>query len=118
MDRNEISEKLKLLKEEFDELMDLFDTPKNGLNKQETLDYISQRYSDIKSRVSEYHKELDKSYRSNRLNQDQSAFLLPAIREVSLHCKARKGSKNVQELSSSIYDGQDYCSYWMSQLNV
>lgn len=118
MNRSEITEKLKQLKAEFDELMLLFDTPKDSLSKQETLSYTSQKYSDIKSRVMEYQKELERAKRSGILNQDELLFLVPAIEEVSLHCAARKGSKNVQELSSSIYDGQDYCSYWLSQLNA
>lgn len=118
MNRNEITEELNNLKSEFDELMPWFDTPKDGLSKQETLSYISEEYSDIKSKVMERQKELEKAERSGMLNQDESAFLVPAIREVALHCSARKGSKNVQELSSSIYDGQDYCSYWLSQLNA
>ena len=118
MNKAEITEKLNSLKSEFDELMPLFDTPKDGLSKQETLSYISRKYSDIKSRVMDYQKELERAERSGMLNQDESAFLAPAIREVGLHCAARKESKNVQELSSSIYDGQDYCSYWLSQLNA
>lgn len=117
MNRNEIAERLNNLKSEFDELMPLFDTPKDGLSKQETLSYISERYSGIKSRIMECQKELERAERFGTLNQDESAFLAPAIREVGLHCTARKGSKNMQELSSSIYDGQDYCSYWLSQLS-
>ena len=118
MDRNEIVEKLLNLKAEFDGLMPLFDTQKSGLSKQETLDYISNKYSEIKSEVMQYQKELEKSARDSKLNQDEMAFLVPAIREVGLHCTARKGSKNTRELSSSIYDAQDYCSYWISQLNA
>lgn len=61
MNRKEITEKLRNLKAEFDELMPLFDTQKDSFNKQETLSYISQKYSDIKSRVMDYQKELERA---------------------------------------------------------
>lgn len=95
MNRAEITKKLNNLKSEFDELMPLFDTPMNGLSKEETLSYISEKYSDIKSRVMEYQKELERADRSGMLNQDEAAFLSPAIREIGLHCAAQKGSKNI-----------------------
>ena len=118
MDRNNISKYLKQLKSEFDELMPLFDFPKEGLNGSENLEYISTKYTDIKTRVADYHRELEREESSKKLNRDELAFLVPAVREVYLHCAARKGSKNRQKLVSSIYDGQSYCSYWLSQLNA
>lgn len=118
MERTEIIEKLKDLKYEFDELMPLFDSPKDGMNKQESLTYISEKYSDIKSRVLDYQKALEKDERAGKLNQDEIAFLVPAIREVALHCIAARGSKDERKLVSSIYDGQDYCLHWLSELNA
>lgn len=118
MNRNEIVDTLKNLEEEFNELLSLFDAPKDDLSKQETLNYISTKYSGIKTRVVEYHDKLEKAEKSGKLNEDELAFLAPAIDEVSSHCKAPKNSKNVHALSSSIFDGQSYCSYWLSELNA
>ena len=118
MERIEIVETLNSLKSEFDELMPLFDTPKEGTSKKENLSYISEKYSDIKARIMDYQNRLEKEERSESLSQDEMAFLVPAIREVALHCAAPRGSKDERKLVSSIYDGQDYCSYWLSQLNA
>ena len=112
MTKAEMARYLSDLGTQFHELMLLLDA------NSESLSLISERYSDIKERVSNYLAELEKKDKKGVLNADESAMLLPAIREVSLHCTARKGSKNIQELTSSIYDGQSYCSYWVSQLTV
>ncbi|TGD70779.1 hypothetical protein E4634_20795 [Mangrovimicrobium sediminis] len=118
MDRNEIIQKLETLSSEFEELLIHFDQPKEGMSRMETVSFVSEQYSGIKDRVVDFRKQLEKDERDDRLSRDEEAFLVPAIREVALHCKARKGSKNVQELKSSIYDGQSYCSYWLAQLNA
>lgn len=118
MSKKDVANKLKELKDDFLTLLMLFDSPKNGMNKKENIDFISQEYTVLKERINDKLLELEKRDKNAQLSQIELAFLLPAIKEISLHCKARKGSKNKSELSSSIYDGQDYCTYWISQLNV
>ena len=118
MEKHQIKKSLEDLRIEFKEIFRLLDFPLEGLSTQENLKVISQRYSDLKDRVNEQLKELERRDRNNELSKDEQAFLLPAISEVSLHCSASKGSMNKQALSSSLYDGQDYCSYYSSQINV
>ncbi|HEH9439785.1 hypothetical protein [Aeromonas sobria] len=107
-----IKTELENLKKDFSELMDLFD------NSHANVSLISEKYSEIKVRVNERLIFLEKEEKSNTLNRYEICFLLPAIREVSLHCTARIGSQNIEQLSSSIYDGEDYCSYWLTELDA
>ncbi|WP_217540471.1 hypothetical protein [Vibrio metschnikovii] len=112
MTKDDVKKEILNLQSEFSELMELFNDYTNQLNT------ISSNYSELKVRINERLVELQKLDKLNRLNEYQRNFLLPCINEVSLHCNARVGSKNKQQLSSSIYDGQDYCGYWLSQLDV
>jgi DNA anti-recombination protein RmuC len=108
----EVKSELEYIKNEFSILMAHFNESKPDLN------YISERYSELKRRVKVRLTDLEKVEKSGKLSEVERSILLPAFREISLHCNARVGSKNSQELSSSIYDGEDYCSYWLAELNV
>ena len=112
MSKEEIKSEIDTLRREFEQLMRLLDESLSNINS------VSEGYSELIKRVNSRLKELQKLQNKDRLSDLEVAFLLPCINEVSLHCEARIGSKNTQELASSIYDGQDYCSYWLSQLNV
>lgn len=79
---------------------------------------ISERYSEIKVQVNERLKFLEKKDKANKLNEIELCFLLPALREVSLHCTANIGSKNIEQLNTSIYDSEDYCSFWLTELDA
>ncbi|HDY7997922.1 hypothetical protein BOO91_18765 [Vibrio navarrensis] len=112
MTKCNVKSELETLKQDFADLMALFD------NQKQNMPSISRGYSEIKVRVNERLKVLEKADSANQLSETESSFLLPAIREVSLHCTARVGAKNLEQLSSSIYDGEDYCSYWLAELNA
>ena len=112
MTKTNVKIELESLKSDFSELMDSFD------NSHENLSFISKRYSEIKVRVNERLKFLEKEDKAKKLNEIELCFLLPAIREVSLHCTAKIGSKNIEQLSASIYDGEDYSSYWLTELDA
>ncbi|HFG1940673.1 TPA: hypothetical protein ACGF6E_003467 [Vibrio cholerae] len=112
MTKINVKTELESLKKDFSELMALFDDSKSNIS------LISEKYSEIKVRVNERLKALEKADKANKLSQIEHCFLLPAIREVSLHCTAKIGSKNLEQLSSSIYDGEDYCSHWLTELNA
>lgn len=114
MNKTQIRATLVELKERFDSIFKLFDSPREGLSYEQNLKLISSQYSDLKEYVNSYYKDLKGS---QNLTEDQRYFLIPAIRDVSLHCSARKGSMNRSELSSSLYEGADYCSYYIIQLN-
>ena len=58
----------------------------------------------------------EKAKKNNRLNEYEGYFLLPCMKKISLSCNARVGSKDKSALSSSIYDGEDYCSYWLTEI--
>lgn len=111
---SEIGEELTSWKNEFSEAMSLFE---QAVDKK-ILREISQRYSDLKKRIIERSNELQKADSLGRLNEQEKLLLLPAISEVALHCNAIIGSMNKQELSSSLYDGEDYLSYHLSNLNI
>jgi len=108
----EVKSELENIKNEFSVLMMLFNESNTDLN------YISERYSELKCRVKDRLTDLEKVEKSGKLSEVESSILLPAFREISLHCTARVGSKNSQELRSSIYDGEDYCSYWLAEINA
>ncbi len=112
MTKKNVKKELEILKSDFSELMDLFD------NSHENSSLISKRYSEIKVQVNERLNFLEKEYKANKLNEIELCFLLPAIREVSLHCTAKIGSKSIEQLSASIYDGEDYSSYWLTALDA
>jgi len=112
MTKKNVKKELEILKSDFSELMDLFD------NSHENSSLISKRYSEIKVQVNERLNFLEKEYKANKLNEIELCFLLPAIREVSLHCTAKIGSKNIEQLSASIYDCEDYSSYWLTALDA
>ncbi|OQJ89561.1 hypothetical protein EM89_023145 [Vibrio parahaemolyticus] len=112
MTKNNVVSELEVLKNDFSDLMALFDNPKQNLP------LISEKYSSLKTQVNERLKALEKAEKADKLNQTETNFLLPAIREVSLHCTAKVGATNLEQLSSSIYDGKDYCSYWLTELNA
>lgn len=114
MTESEIVEELKSWKVEFSEAMSLFEQASD----KKIIKEISQRYSDLKKRITERSKELQKTDTFGKLNEQEKYFLLPAIKEVALHCNARIGSMNKQELSSSLYDGEDYLSYHLGNLNI
>lgn len=113
MHKSEIKDVLIELQKKFDAIFSLFDSPSEGVSSKENLKLISSQYSELKDYVNEYHNTLNKS---KDLSADQRSFLLPAIEEIVLHCKARKGSMNKDELISSLYDGSDYCSFYIGQL--
>ena len=111
MTKADVQLEIQTLGNKFGALMKLFDS--NNSN----LDIISEQYSQLKLNVKDRLAELQKMEKLGRLNDFGQNFLLPCINKVSLNCNARVGSKNKQDLSSSIYDGQDYCSYWLSRLD-
>jgi hypothetical protein len=110
----EIVEELTSWKTEFSETMALFE---QGDDKK-TLKEISKRYSILKERIVARNKEVKKAESQSQLNKQEKCLLAPAIREVALHCNARIGSMNKQELSSSLYDGEDYLAYHLSEINI
>ncbi|POG21504.1 hypothetical protein C2855_19635 [Aeromonas bestiarum] len=112
MIKSNVKEELESLKKDFSELMALLDDSKINIS------LISKKYSEIKIRVNDRLKALEKADKTSKLSQIEHCFLLPAVREVSLHCTAKIGSKNLEKLNSSIYDGEGYCSYWLTELNV
>ena len=112
MTKMSVKTELENLKKDFSELMDLFD------NSHVNIALISEKYAKIKTLVNDRLVFLEKEEKVKKLNRYEVCFLLPAIREVSLHCTARIGSKNIEQLSSSIYDGEDYCSYWLTALGT
>ena len=115
MTKLEIREKLIELKVRFEDVFKLFESPVKGLSTKENLKLISEQYSELKDYVNAYCAELKKS---KKLSEDQINFLLPAMNTIALHCTARKGSMNKTELSSSLYDGQDYCCYYIGEIDV
>lgn len=108
----EVKSELENIKNSFSVLMVLFYEPKTDLN------YVSDKYSEFKRRIKDHLNDLEKVETSGKMNEVERSVLLPAYREISLHCNARARSKNSQELSSSIYDAEDYCSYWLAELNA
>ena len=118
MNKAEIIKDLKNWEKKFDEVFNLFDHPIDGLSANENLKVISVRYSELKSRIVDYSKRLEKADKNGQLNADEQSILVPAIREVALDCSARRGSKNRQELVSSLYDASDYLSYYLSQIET
>lgn len=115
VNKYDIKEILSELKEQFEAIFWLLDNPSEGLSPRENLKLISSQYSELKAHVNERSNKLQKS---KTLNDVQTNFLLPAFRDVALHCTARKGSMNKIELGSSLYDGSDYCSYYIGQIDV
>ena len=69
-------------------------------------------YAHLKNSVKTRCDELS---RKKSLSFEEQSFLLPALKEVELHCVARSNSKNRQALISSLYDAQDYLSYYINQ---
>ena len=114
MTESEIIEELNLWKIEFANAISLFE---QGSDKK-AIKEISQLYSDLKKRILDRSNELEKADSLGKLNKESKYLLLPAIKEVALHCNARIGSMNKQELSSSLYDGEDYLTYHLSNLNM
>lgn len=112
MTKMNVKTELENLKKDFSELMGFFD------NSHANIAFISEKYSEIKAQVNDRLIFLEKEEKVNKLDRYEICFLLPAIREVSLHCTARIGSQNIEQLSSSIYDGEDYCSYWLTALDA
>ena len=112
MTKENVKKEIANLQNEFSDLMALFEDYANQSNA------ISSRYSEVKVYVKKRLTELEKLNKLNSLSKYQNSFLLPCIREVFLHCNARVGAKSKQELNSSIYDGDSYCRYWLSQLNL
>ena len=108
----EIIKELTSWKSEFSEAMSFFRIEPN----QKILKEISNRYSMLKQRIIERLKELESMSANNMLDEEARTSLLPAIREVALHCNARIGSMNKEELSSSLYDAEDYLAYHLSEL--
>ena len=110
MMKNEVEKEIFELQIQFTELMRLFD------DKEINLDVISVKYSKLKQQVNGRVNDLEKARKDNRLNEYEGYFLLPCMKKISLSCNARVGSKDKSALSSSIYDGEDYCSYWLTEI--
>ncbi len=110
----EIVEELTSWKAEFSEAMTLFERDTD----RQTLQDISKRYSSLKKQIVARDKELQKAESQGKLNKQEKYLLAPAIKEVALHCNARIGSMNKQELSSSLYDSEDYLVYHLSEINI
>ncbi len=110
MTKFNVKSELEAFYKELSELTDLFNDSKNNIN------LISNKYSELKFKINDRLKLLENAHRSSSLSQSEVDFLLPAIRDVSLHFVARVGSKNFTLLSSSICDGKDYCTYWLTAL--
>ncbi|MCG9770465.1 hypothetical protein L1D59_17870 [Pseudoalteromonas piscicida] len=110
MAKIDIEKELTELKTKFAELMHMFEEFES--NKA----FISAQYSTLKQQVTNRAKELEKLNKDGELSEDEKLFLLPCIKKVGLCCIARVGATDIGELSSSIYDGEDYCSYWLTEL--
>ncbi|ELX4209572.1 hypothetical protein QJ367_004234 [Vibrio vulnificus] len=100
----------------FDELIGLklqFDEVMVSLTQTESaISVCTSVYAHLKNSVKTRRDELS---RKKSLSFEEQSFLLPALKEVELHCVARSNSKNRQELISSVYDAQDYLSYYINQ---
>lgn len=118
VNKEEVTNELECWKKQFSEVLSLFDNPIEGLSTQTNLKVVSERYTELKNQVFEYDKKLEKAQKYGSLSEFEESILLPAIREVALHCSARKGSISEKELSSSLYDGENYLSYYLSQVDV
>ncbi|WP_025539125.1 hypothetical protein [Vibrio parahaemolyticus] len=94
------------LKLQFDELMVSLTQTESGAS------VCNGVYAHLKNSVKTRRDELS---RKKTLSFEEQSFLLPALKEVELHCVARSNSKNRQELISSVYDAQDYLSYYINQ---
>ncbi len=116
MNKEEVFSELETWKHRFDDIFKLFDNPSEDMSENENLKVISDRYSELKRKIVEYDTQLQKSDNSGKLSECAASILAPAIHEATLHCSARKGSMDKNELSSSLYDGSDYISYYLSQI--
>ena len=108
----QIAIEIKNWKNRFNELFHLLD---KAVEKN-TIKIASDGYSQLNEDVLQRKKELNKSEVKGTLSIKEQTILVPAIREAALHCSAPKGSTNKQKLSSSLYDGEDYLSYYLNQL--
>ncbi|WP_281556186.1 hypothetical protein [Thalassomonas sp. RHCl1] len=118
MNKSEIKEFLNDLNQQFEAAFKLFDEPMEGLSPKENLKLISDKYSILKEQVGTYNLKLQKLHRNQKLSNDEVHFLLPAINTIALHCTARKGAMDKVALSSSLYDAQDYCTYYIGEIDV
>ena len=113
MDERVINE-LENWKNRFSELLKLLDHAEGG----DLIKVVSNRYSQLKEDLLQREKELEKAEAKGILSATERDILAPAVREAALHCTAPKGSTNEQKLSSALYDGEDYLSYYLDQLNA
>ncbi len=110
MTKDEIKHQLMEWKLKFQEAFEILEQPDCDL------DLVSKKYADLKLLFKTRYEQLNKTSRNSKDITPEQAFLWPAITDVYLHCTARVGSKNKQELSSSLYDGKDYLSYWINEI--
>lgn len=101
-------------KNRFAELFQLLDQAEG----KDAIKAVSNGYLQLKEDILQREKELRKSEAKGSLSTTEQTILAPAIREAALHCSAPKGSTNKQKLSSSLYDGEDYLSCYLGQLNA
>lgn len=78
---------------------------------------ISRRYNVHKEKILVQHKQLERKRTMGQLTEIEGSFLYPAINEIKLSCRAARGAMDKEALSSSIYDVQDYASFYLSQLS-
>ncbi|ENM5900777.1 hypothetical protein DX885_000855 [Vibrio mimicus] len=107
-----VKAELEHLRKDFSELLTLIEHSNLDISQ------VSTKYSDLKLKVAHRLKTLQEAEKSNKLSPIERHFLLPAIREVRIHCSARIGSQDPEQLISSIYDCEDYCSSWLSKLDL
>ncbi|GAK85948.1 hypothetical protein BIY21_19275 [Vibrio ponticus] len=103
---NAVLNELTELKSKFDRVMDKLTLTDMDLT------VISAEYGQLKKLVK---SRLDELQQAAAMNVDEQNYLLPALREVHLHCVARGNTQNRQTLSDSLGDAQDYLSHYLSQ---
>lgn len=118
MDKEQIYFELSNKVEKVESIMELYDTPHPGINKNENDKLITSNYSTFKSHVELALSDLQNRERRKNLTEDELAFYLPAINEAVLACKQAKNSVQVDKIFSCLYDASLSLGHYRSQLGV
>jgi hypothetical protein len=110
--KDEINHILEDWRARFEKSLSLLSAPHNDV------DLASEEYSKLKKLFKLEYEKVQRNRLGTRTISDEQAFLWPAVCDVYLHCSARVGSKNKEALSSSLYDGKNYLSYWITELGL
>lgn len=84
----------------------------HDIDTESNLDTISERYSKFKTEL----ESISKKYRKLKANNDEEAFLVPAVQEAWLELKAPVGSEPSAKMARCLSDAEDLLSYYHAQL--